>query len=255
MANLTSGAIFKNYVTVMNDYLTHFTASDKFKKTDKDGIFLLIHGLNTLTHIFKITLNQNLEKALENTEHSIYYYTQFIEQMEENLMYDLNVSSNTAALFVYKKTISQVLPEIAPSDMLKNVADLLLIYRTIVDVLLQDAEGYDSLIPSKLSSIAHDLCAHDLCAHDLCAHDLCAHDLCADEVIFRQELVNVKLFIDHMAQDHKGREIYISLYIKKYKHRKLTLEGLCHKKADPNYTNKRRHDTVDNYIKWLLKPK
>ena len=119
---VNSWDIFPQYVKVMNDYLLHFTASEKFKQRDKDCIYLLINGFSTLTHVFKITLNHqtNLIEAVENTDKAIYYYTQFIEQMDE--MHDLNVSSNSASLFVYKKTIHHLFPDPNyPVDIIKNV--------------------------------------------------------------------------------------------------------------------------------------
>ena len=117
--NENSWTIFPHYVRIMNEYLNHFTASDKYKKGDKDRKYLLLNGFSTLTHVFKITLNcETLELAIENTEKAIYYYTQFIEQMEENIMHDLNVSSNNASLFVYKKTINHLLPDAQSNDVL-----------------------------------------------------------------------------------------------------------------------------------------
>ena len=110
-----SWTIFPKYVKVLNEYLTHFMASEKYKKRDKDSNYLLMNGFRTLTHVFKIMLNKSniseasISEAVENTEKAIYYYTQFIEQMDENIMYDLNVSSNSASLFVYKKYFWQYL--------------------------------------------------------------------------------------------------------------------------------------------------
>jgi hypothetical protein len=104
--NNHSWDIFHKYVTVMNEYLIYFLSTENFKRRDKDCNYLLLNGFSTLTHVFQITLNHtNIDKAVEFMEISIYYYTQFISQMKENIMYDLNVSSSTASLFVYKKTI------------------------------------------------------------------------------------------------------------------------------------------------------
>ena len=65
---------------------------------------------NMLNYVFKTIIREtlNIDKAIEDMKHSIVYYTNFIEQIEENLMYDLNISSNNASIFVYKKTINQI---------------------------------------------------------------------------------------------------------------------------------------------------
>lgn len=135
--------IFPQYVTIMNDYLTHFTSSKKYLKKDKDGDYLLLNGLSTLTHVFKITLNHaDLPKAIENTEKAIFYYIQFIEQMEENIMYDLNVSSNNASLFVYKKTIHHFIPAIhvPRTETLKNLDYAIQSYRSRLEELMRTGD-------------------------------------------------------------------------------------------------------------------
>ena len=234
--------IFPQYVRIMNVYLNHFTKTTKYLKKDKDSIYLLINGLTTLTHIFKITLNhtndEHIVKANENTEKAIYYYTQFIEQMEENIMYDLNVSSNNASLFVFKKTIENLLLEPhykneKMRDTLKNVDQLLYIYRSIFDILL--SEGYNSLLTTKLLTMAIELCRTD-----------------SDETNYQHELNNVTLFINHFAGIKKESLYdYIYLYIKKYKKIDITMETIFKKKIDNSYEDKLKEPT-NNYIKWLI---
>ena len=53
--------IFLQYATVMNEYLSHFSGSEKYKKGEKDCNYLLLNGFSTLTHVFKITLNRASE--------------------------------------------------------------------------------------------------------------------------------------------------------------------------------------------------
>jgi len=230
-----SWTIFPHYAQIMNDYLTHFMASTKYQKKDKDSLYLLINGFTTLTHIFKILLNTKagLSQAIESTEKAIYYYTEFIEQMDENMLHDLNVSSNNASLFVYKKTIYHLQPE--PSENCpskKNVGYLLLLYRGLFDHLLE-ADILTSEIPEKLGKAALELCRHN-----------------GDETLFEQELNNILLFIHHFPQ---GKNYYdaIYLFLKKYKQQPLTLAGLCQKKIHPQYSTK-LNEPAANYIKWLL---
>jgi hypothetical protein len=290
--------IFLQYVTVMNEYLSHFSGSEKYKKGEKDCNYLLLNGFSTLTHVFKITLNRAIKaeaikaaseagtseagtseagtseagtseagtseaeaikaaseagtseaadpltQAAENTERAIYYYTQFIEQMEENIMHDLNVSSNNASLFVYKKTIYDLQSNTASNTLplaedtaltLKNFDYLLLIYRNILDSLLQ-AENYNSFIPTKLINIALEICQNN-----------------HNEINFRAELANIMFFVNHFPERFKDSYIYIYLYLKKYKQQPLSLEWLCHKKSQPNYSKKLLNEPAANYIKWLLR--
>jgi hypothetical protein len=231
-----SWTIFPKYVKVMNEYLTHFMASEKYKKRDKDGLYLLLNGFTTLTHVFKILLNHNVDQAIESTEKAIYYYTEFIEQMDVNRINDLNISSNNASLFVYKKTIYHLLP--TPKNKhpaLKNIDYLFLIYRSVFDHLLND-KTID--IPFKLINVAIELCRDN-----------------SDESRFNRELQNALRFIDHFPTGQNYYE-HIYLFLKKYKHGEynkhgeLTYEHLFQKKTDKQYAEKLK-DSADNYIKWL----
>lgn len=246
-----SWEIFPQYVNVMNEYLNHFTGSEKFKKRDKDSNYLLINGFITLSHVFKIMLNAgqaeqvqaeqvqaepwqpNDVQALDNMEKSIYYYTQFIEQMEESILYDLNVSSNNASLFVYKKTIANLLPTspAKPDITHQNMTKLLRIYQQLFEHLIQ----IDLVtLQAKLINIAIEICRHN-----------------QDETSFQRELDCLELFLKHFPVNAPKYE-YIYLYVKKYKNSELTLESLCRKKADPLYAYKWKTESPQNYIKWLL---
>jgi hypothetical protein len=171
---------------------------------------------------------------VENTGKAIYYYTQFIEQMDENIMYDLNVSSNSASLFVYKKTINQLFPEVNENTdiIIKNVEYLLLLYKTIFDILIQGENN-------TLLLIAVELCRNN-----------------SDEILFRQEMTSFMLFVNHFPHDEKilnSNKIaeHIYFYIKNYKKKEFTLERLCYKKTQLNYRDK-LNETPKNFIKWLM---
>jgi hypothetical protein len=256
--------IFPQYVTVMNDYLNHFTGSEKYKKRDKDGNYLLINGFITLSHVFKIMLNADQQnedqqnedqqnedqpnevqaepvqaepvQALQNMEKSIYYYTQFIEQMEESILYDLNVSSNNASLFVYKKTIANLLPRSPTKNdiTLQNITKLLRIYQHLFENLINMEAAYSSALPMKLMNVALEICLAN-----------------KDEMLFQRELESLELFLNHFPPNTHKYE-YIYMYIKKYKKTVLTLESVCQKKAHPLYTDKLKTETPQNYIKWLI---
>ena len=99
--------LFSQYMNVINDYLTKFS---QFNKLEDDKSYLQLNGINTITHVFNITLRQtaDTELAFENMRQAVNYYIPFIEQMNEISLYDLNISSNSASIFVYKKTIGEM---------------------------------------------------------------------------------------------------------------------------------------------------
>jgi hypothetical protein len=158
---INTWAIFPSYVNVMNEYLIHFTKTEKFKKGEDDAIYLLLNGFSTLTHVFKIMLRNTLDeaKAIENCRKALFYYTQCIEQMEESKMEDLNSSSSVASIFVYKKTIGDICATPTPPaamEIIKNVEDLINIIKKRAELLI--GQKYHESVPDELMRIALELC-------------------------------------------------------------------------------------------------
>lgn len=75
--------------------------------------YVIISGLKTLTHIFRILLftTKNTELTYEYSNKALYYFIEFISQIgNENNSY-LNLTPKDAGLFVYKKTIFNIVNE------------------------------------------------------------------------------------------------------------------------------------------------
>jgi hypothetical protein len=182
---------FSHYVNIASEYFMHFSKCTKFSKPASDNLYLLINGLNTLTHIVRLILNTTLdtELALSNMQKAIYYYTPFIEQMEENMMQDLNISSNSASIFVYKKTISdlQIVYKTDLNDnerdFLQNIESLILIYRELFDLL---AHKPVNEIIIKLEDFFTKLCMNH-----------------TDETKFKKYILNTLVFINHKKNDRQ----------------------------------------------------
>lgn len=254
--------IYKHYVNIMTDYLLHYTSSKKFKKKEEDCIYLLQHGFSTLTHIFKITLREklNVNEAIENTKKGIIYYTEFIEQIEENSMYDLNISSVNAAAFVLKKTIIDIkvddnkdssVADDTNIKKIKNFEHLLIIHRDIFELLTM--YGYNSTIPDKLMDFAFDFLM------DFSDNDTNIETLTIKEGILTKQLSNIIIFMNHFPEYDKDLYQcehyiydYIQVYVKKYKHIHLSIEKIYQKKISTDYYLKLHNNSIKKYIKWLV---
>jgi len=168
-----SWIIFLDYVKVINEYTTNYESSAKYKKGDKDNAYLMLNGYNALTHIFKIGISytRNPYFALKNMHRSIYYYTQFIDQMDENIMYDLNLSSNSASIFLYKKMSEEIeqynvdntalqgtaVQGILKYDFCKNIENLINIYKILFETMV--IQHSPTNISARLNEIMVELCA------------------------------------------------------------------------------------------------
>ena len=256
-----SWTVFTQYLHTHNEYLFNFSQSTKYNKMAPDNIYILVNGLNVLTHVFKIILEQTKLPALAlgNMQKCIYYYRPFIEQMEENILHDLNISSNSASIFVYKKTIGLV--EVsqmnntgeAKRDLIHSIEKLILIHRQIFDLLINSKKNMNELI-EKLTDALKGLCAHPESASSESASSDSADPESASEKSFQHHLDNILVFIKQIISDNEldmnAKYELIHLYInnKEKEPHTLSVTSLCKKKAHPEYYQRlgRRN------MRWLL---
>ena len=69
--------------------------------------FVLIRGLETISHVYKIILlyTNNVTAAIYHSQRSICLYVEFILQIIENSQTFLKLTTKDAVLYVYKETI------------------------------------------------------------------------------------------------------------------------------------------------------
>jgi len=224
--------MFLEYLKIINEYMFHYKKSAKYNNHEKDQAYLFLNGINVLTHIFKMVLHQTNQPivALENMQCSIYYYTQFIDQMDENIMYDLNVSSNSASLFLYKKAVENIdehsLHIPLQRDVVINLNNLILIYKTLTELQAIIEEDKNK----QLNSVMQELISKIKTEQEL-----------------QPILERVILFINN-----NNKYDYIQHYIKKYKYQPFTLQLFFEKKSTYEYEKIFNSNDADKYIKWLL---
>ena len=101
--------IYMKYVNVINQYLLFGIEIIKNKNSEYSK-YILIKGLFTISHVFKmlLLLTQNLDLTYYHCQKSYSYYIEFIGQIGDDAVTYLQLNSKDAALFVYKKTIFDI---------------------------------------------------------------------------------------------------------------------------------------------------
>ena len=113
--------------------------------------FIFQRGLETLIHVFSILFyyTKNLELTFYHTQKAIYYYIEFIEQISDENVSFLNLSSRDAVLFVYKKTIYEINneykrnviePNINEQNLLVFFNSYKYIYKNIIQFIINHKE-------------------------------------------------------------------------------------------------------------------
>jgi hypothetical protein len=110
--------IITKLTRVLSEYLRFIIEKLIIKKNKFYNKYIIERGLNTIFHIFSILLfyTKNLELSFYHSQKAFYLYVEFIEQISDDNVTFLQLSSKDAILFVYKKTIYEV-----NTDYKKNI--------------------------------------------------------------------------------------------------------------------------------------
>ena len=118
------------YYDILTKYIKYYFKHKSFNK------IIFINGLYTLTEIFKFTVVTN-KNIVEYCDKSIYYYFEFILQLQNNNNELLNLTTKDAAIFCFKKFFN----DIKNKDIHYNyeIANTLLITTNIIlSIILHD---------------------------------------------------------------------------------------------------------------------
>ena len=138
--------ILNKFVMAIIDYMR--LISEKINMKNKPYYkFIFERGIETVMHIFSIIFyfTKNLELTFYHTQKAYYFYIEFIEQISDDSVTFLQLSSRDAILFVYKKTIYDLNNEYKknikePNSDEKNILSLVnsytYIYKNIVQFVI-----------------------------------------------------------------------------------------------------------------------
>lgn len=134
-------AILEKYTSLIFEYLLFFFDKIKYAKKKKTHFkYIFERGFDTVTSVFTgMLLNtKNVELSLYHGQKSLYFYTEFIEQISDAQNSFLQLSSRDAVMFVYKRTIFEL-----NKDMVKSHANASTM--TLVDNYATLIKGYAML--------------------------------------------------------------------------------------------------------------
>jgi hypothetical protein len=107
--NFKCYSIIKKINNIYIEYINYFI-NNILQDDNLYNKMLFLKGLTTVNHVFKIIFyyTNNLELSIFHTQKTFYYYTEFLSQIDNTNHDFLQLNSNDAVLFVYKKTINLI---------------------------------------------------------------------------------------------------------------------------------------------------
>jgi len=134
--------ILSKFVRVIIEYI-RFISEKLAMKNKKYHNFIFERGLESLIHIFSIIFyyTKNLELSFYHTQKAYYFYIEFIEQISDDNITFLQLSSRDAILFVYKKTIFDL-----NNEFKKNIKEPSLEEKHILEIVDSYIHIYKSIV-------------------------------------------------------------------------------------------------------------
>ena len=123
--------IVTKYICLVTEYMLF--VSERINMNHHEHFkFIIERGIDTLSHIFSLIYyyTKNLELTFHHCQKAYCFYIEFIEQISDEQITFLQLSSKEAVLFVYKKTIYDL-----HNEYKKNEPDLLTEEKMIMTTL------------------------------------------------------------------------------------------------------------------------
>jgi len=138
--------ILNRFVSVIIEYML-FISEKITMKNKRYYRFIFERGFETLLHVFSVIFyyTKNLDLTFYHTQKAYYFYIEFIEQISDDTVTFLQLSSRDAILFVYKKTIFELnneykknIAEPSTDDkiILSTIEDYIYIYKSIIQFII-----------------------------------------------------------------------------------------------------------------------
>jgi hypothetical protein len=105
--------IVNKYTELIMEYGKFIQENIKIKNNNF-AKFIIIRGLETITHVFRYILyfTKNIDVTYYHCQKSFYFYVEFVSQITEEDKTFLKLTTRDATLYVYKKTIFDINNEI-----------------------------------------------------------------------------------------------------------------------------------------------
>ena len=131
---MTTVSVANNYIKLLETFHLLFNKNIVTKKIHYTD-FIYKQGMKCLNHIFILLFHytNNLPFTYYHCEKGIYYFTEFISQIENENSF-LKLSSIDAIIFVYKKTIYNINKKIAVQTPREFISDANEIIQTITNI-------------------------------------------------------------------------------------------------------------------------
>jgi hypothetical protein len=244
--------IFTKYITLIELFLRECSNNVSIHDITYYK-YVLCKGIETLSHVFNFLLlyTNNLELTFSHTKQAFCYYIEFIGQIGDDNHGFLQLNSNDAILFVYKKTIFDINNEhrkdFIVDDKNKNKINInemtIKIYNNIINTIIVSYP-----FTSKNNSITSDIYGK----LNKLLSKMMHLNLAYTEIEYIEKLEVIEYYLTHIIETYNDEYFtYIDLFLKKLKNNNITIINLKKKINKYIFQEKLQNTTPSKFINWL----
>ena len=249
----SSSEIFVKYLDLISEYLTR-CAEAIFIRNDGYYKYIIMRGINTISHVFKILLlyTNNLELTYYHCQKSFYYYVEFIGQIGDDNHTFLQLSSKDASLFVFKKTIFTINNEyrkefasmVDVNIVTNNIGYLIRIYNKMIGYVITDHEFASEDRKPMMNDINNKLTKT--------RHHLLNLSLCGSIEMNQRKLQQILQLIDNIQKKDSSCIQYVDIFSRKLRKQNISDLLLQNKLLHSEQSMKLETMTELKYVNWLF---
>ena len=152
--------ILLKYFDLIHEYTNNFKKNIKINNINHKK-FVFNKGLNCIIIIYSIILinTNDLDIVISDTRKGLYYYIEFIEQTLSNKDLNLNLTTQDAILFVYKKTINNLKIDTNVSNIHNKIKGLLQLYNyLLIENINYNTLTIDNVLIKNINDLIIEIC-------------------------------------------------------------------------------------------------
>jgi hypothetical protein len=144
--------ILNKFVSIIVEYMR--LISKKISMKNKAYYrFIIERGLETVIHVFSVTFyyTKNLDITVYHAQKANYFYVEYIEQISDDNITFLQLSSRDAILFAYKKTIFDL-----NNEYKKKIQDVSVADKSVLSFVDTHTNMYNIILQFIINNVTFD---------------------------------------------------------------------------------------------------
>jgi len=248
-----SSEVFVKYLDLISEYLAQCVEAI-YIRNDGYYKYIIMHGINTISHVFKMLLlyTNNLELTYYHCQKSFYYYVEFIGQIGDDNHSFLQLNSKDASLFVYKKTIFNINNEyrkefasmVDVNVVTNNIGYLIRVYNKMIGYIITDHEFVSEDRKSMMNDINERLAKS--------RQHLLNLALSGSIETYQTKLQQILQFIDNSHKKDSSCIQYVDIFARKLRKQNISDLTLQNKLMNSEQITKLESMTALKYVNWLF---